>query len=139
LSPNNVASETKRLLRDNGFIIPKGMKSRVIVNNKEYTLTTTSYKQDTPDARQYDTSTNGLVTLWLRDGIFYIYDRFLLDYGSSTRELGPDEFVQVIAELKFSDEFILNNSNIPKNYREDVVNGLKDATAKTSEILKYIK
>ena len=140
LSPNNVAAETKRLLRENGFTIPKGIKSRVMVNNKEYTLTTTSYKLDNPDARQYDTSTQGLVTLWLRDGNYYIYDRFNLGYGSSTRELGKDEFVQVIATMKF-EKIDMLTSIIPRtraNYLKDVNSGLADASLEFSEILKYI-
>ena len=140
LSPNNVATETKRILREEGFLIPKGIKSRVVVNNKEYTLTTTGYKQDTPDARQYDTGTNGLVTLWLRDGNFYIFDRFDLNYGSTTREMGPDEFVQVITKMNFEQKYLLDNMRIltRDEYIKYVLNGLKDTEEKIQEILEYI-
>ncbi len=138
LSPNNVAFQTKRILKNNGFDIPKGLKSRVIVNNKQYTLTTTGYKEEFPDARQYDTSSQGLVTLWLRDGNFYIYDRFNLNYGSTTREMGEKEFVQIISSLRFEDMYLLDN--IPKmtNYKYIVTAGLNDAICEVRDILKYI-
>ena len=138
LSPNNVASQTKRILKENGFEIPSGSKSRVIVNNKRYTLTTTGYKEDYPDARQYDTSSQGLVTLWLRDGNFYIYDRFNLNYGSTTREMGEKEFVQVVTSMKFENSNLLDT--IPKmtGYKKIVTDGLDDAICEVREILNYI-
>jgi len=142
LSPNNVTSETKRILSSHGFAVAKGNKGRVTVNRKEYTLTTTSYKLDGPDARQYDTSTEGLVTLWLADGNYYIFDRFELGYKAATRELGADEFVQVDSlDSLFDTDHLLSTIPVQDKlkYRKSVEDGLSEACVEQQEILSYLK
>ena len=142
LSQNNATSEAKRILRHHGFTTAKGNKGRVTVNGKEYVLTYTSYKSDGPDARQYDTSTEGLVSLWLADGNFYIFDRFELGYKKATRELGTHEFVQVDRrDALFDTAHLLDTVPVQDKvkYRKDVEDGVAEACVEQQEILKYLK
>jgi len=142
LSPNNVTSEVKRILRHHGFTTAKGNKGRVTVNGKEYVLTYTSYKSDGPDARQYDTSAEGLVTLWLADGNYYIFDRFELGYKKATRELGTHEFVQIDKlDAIFDTDHLLDTVPVQNKleYRKNVEDGIAEACVEQQEILNHLR
>lgn len=115
LSPNNTTKEVKNWLRIQGYDVPRGKHSRVKIDGKLYTLTVTDYKKDRPDARQYDEDTEGLVTLWLRDGKLYRYNN-VTGY-EVTREMGNKSYVNAdLMGYRFNGEHELNSAVQPDPY-----------------------
>jgi hypothetical protein len=138
-TPNNVLGEVKKELQKYGFQVPGGIKGKIYVKDKLYSLTTTSYKLDYPDARQYDSSLEGLVTLWLKDGNFYIFEKELLNAGVITREFKGDISTQVRSKVNFGNSYLLDGMRIlDKQDYKDLISNAIESVKSSYEIEKYV-
>ena len=121
-SPNNTLPVFKGYLKSRFGWTSSSHKGQIDTPNGTWTVAVTGAKEDVLQARQFDNSTRGLVTIWMRNGGVYVIPKERLAIGTVTREFEGVKYHQVWAEPDSAYMY----GNTPDMYKKMVTETLKE-------------
>lgn len=140
-SANNAVVRVREYLLGKGFKIADAKRNIVVVNGKTYQLTVTGVHETQATCRQFNLHLDGIITLWMVNGCFYVYSKGQLNIGNRTRQLAGIDYYDVQAKEKFKEEHLIQGI-IPitsDRYRKLASGAVSEAKEEIENFLDNIK